>query len=72
VTTMPLWAQSPYLLRWMKLLLECGLVEDGPEAEAVFRRSPFYPPPNPPPPDEEILAWARHDLRQARSQGEVT
>ena len=60
----PIWTQSPHTFRWLKLLLECGLAEDGPEAEALIQRSPFHPPPEPTPRDAEVLAWARGQLRK--------
>jgi hypothetical protein len=58
---MPLWAKNPHILRWLKLLLEFGLAEDGEEAEAIFRNSPWYPMPEDDerPRDMEFIAWAR-------------
>jgi hypothetical protein len=64
VTALPLWAQSPYLLRWMKLLLETGLAADGPDAEDLLVASPFVPVPDPLPTDDRVIAWARLQIRQ--------
>ena len=67
MSAQPLWMESPHILRWCKRLMEYGLAEDGKDAEAIYRASPWHPlPEEAMPSDSEFIKWARDHVRATR------
>jgi hypothetical protein len=60
MSNVPVWMDSPHIMRWCKRLMEHGLAETGEQAEVIYRASPWNPlPEGKLPSDAQVIDWAR-------------